>query len=435
MDNLVFLPEITENSKSVDKVHLHWVVSDEAIVNKDDVVMEVTTNLDDNYCVVAHKSGVFIRFWDDDITIEKTKHIGKKFKISDAPKVCIGGIFDSYETFISSFFKYKAKVSVDSFTNEKTINWKYVAEPIIKFPFISSRSYDCFNHLKLSKNNLNREDVGIGIAAFKKVIYISDYFSKNLSFSFVFSEGNSYIEFAYSQDKIKLKKNDTISFLFDNGNISDFKIRNSPYKKSENSKTRCIKCQLYAEDIDNLTNSLISKWKITYTDEQKPSIIDDVVPAKEKVKIPMFLLMKHYSLTDHLKSAKRTPLLIQNYTKYYTKILKKEIPDYEYPTKTHKGKGSDNGIATFDWCYVYLMQDLSTSYYKIGLSKTPEYRERTLQSEKPTIRMICHKKLPSRKIAEAFERALHNAFADKRIRGEWFNLDENDVVQIEESLK
>lgn len=24
MDNLVFLPEITENSKSVDKVHLHF---------------------------------------------------------------------------------------------------------------------------------------------------------------------------------------------------------------------------------------------------------------------------------------------------------------------------------------------------------------------------------------------------------------------------
>lgn len=435
MDNLVFLPEITENSKSAEKVRLHWVVSDEAIVNKDDVVMEVTTNLGDNYSVVAHKSGVFICFWDDDITIEKTKHIGKEFKISDVPKVCIGGIFDSYQDFISSFFKYKAKVSVDSFTNEKTINWVYVAEPIIIFPFIYSKSNDTFNHLKLSKNNLNRKDVGTGTSAFRKVINISDYFSKGISFNFVFSEGNSCIEFSYSQDKIKLKKNDRISFLYDNGNISDFIIQNSPYRINEKSKTRYIKCQLYAEDIENLANSLISKWKITYADEQKPSIIEDVVPAKEKVKIPISLLMGHYSLTNHLKRAKRTPLLIQNYTKYYNKILKKEVPDYEYPRKTHKGKGSDNGIATFDWCYVYLMQDLSNNYYKIGMSKTPEYRERTLQSEKPTIRMICHKKLPSRKIAEAFERALHNAFADKRIRGEWFNLDENDVVQIEESLK
>jgi hypothetical protein len=33
---------------------------------------------------------------------------------------------------------------------------------------------------------------------------------------------------------------------------------------------------------------------------------------------------------------------------------------------------------TFDWCYVYLMKDVSNNYYKIGISKTPEYRERTL---------------------------------------------------------
>ena len=31
MDNLVFLNEIKENSKSVDKVHLHWVVSDDGV--------------------------------------------------------------------------------------------------------------------------------------------------------------------------------------------------------------------------------------------------------------------------------------------------------------------------------------------------------------------------------------------------------------------
>ena len=90
---------------------------------------------------------------------------------------------------------------------------------------------------------------------------------------------------------------------------------------------------------------------------------------------------------------------------------------------------------TFDWCYVYLMKDVSNNYYKIGISKTPEYRERTLQSEKPTIEMICNKKLPARKIAEAFEKALHTAFAEKRIRGEWFKLDDNDVMLLIETFK
>lgn len=435
MDNFVFLPEIADNSLSIEKVNLHWVTPDETIVNKGDVLMEVTTNLGDTYIVTAHKSGVFLRFWEEDLTIEKTKYQEKEFKIADAPKVCIGGIFDSYEEFISSFFKYNAKVGIDSFTNEKSINWVYVAEPIINFPYITDKRYDSFNSLKLSKNNLKRKDVTIGIGAFRKVINISDYRSKGISFSFVFSEWNSYIEFTYSQDKIKLKKNDTISFLFDNGNISDFKLCNSPYKINEKSDTRYIKCQLYAEDIENLSNSQISKWRISFADEQKPPVTEDVVPAKDNIRMPFNALTGILHLTDYYRRVKRTPYLIQDYAKYYIKVLKKEVPNYKHPSKTHKGIDPDNHGVVFDWCYVYLMRDQSNNYYKIGMSKTPEYRERTLQSEKPTIDMICNKRLPSLKIAKAFEKALHNAFADKRIRGEWFSLNENDVAEIVESLK
>ena len=47
MDNFVFLPEIADNSLSIEKVNLHWVTPDETIVNKGDVLMEVTTNLGD----------------------------------------------------------------------------------------------------------------------------------------------------------------------------------------------------------------------------------------------------------------------------------------------------------------------------------------------------------------------------------------------------
>ena len=62
--------------------------------------METITNTGNTYPVVAHRSGMFIRFWNEDVNIEKTKYEAKEFKIADAPKVCIGGIYDSYEDYI-----------------------------------------------------------------------------------------------------------------------------------------------------------------------------------------------------------------------------------------------------------------------------------------------------------------------------------------------
>lgn len=85
-------------------------------------------------------------------------------------------------------------------------------------------------------------------------------------------------------------------------------------------------------------------------------------------------------------------------------------------------------------CFVYLMKDETNGYHKIGISNKPEYRERTLQSEKPTIVLLCAKEFPTRIIAEAIESALHKAFEDKRLRGEWFALDENEVLDIIKTL-
>lgn len=75
--------------------------------------------------------------------------------------------------------------------------------------------------------------------------------------------------------------------------------------------------------------------------------------------------------------------------------------------------------------WVYLMKDLRSGYVKIGESINPRYRESTLQSEQPLIELI-----------EAWEgtwddeQDLHRAYAEKRIRGEWFSLDEGDIEAI-----
>jgi hypothetical protein len=80
------------------------------------------------------------------------------------------------------------------------------------------------------------------------------------------------------------------------------------------------------------------------------------------------------------------------------------------------------------------MKDETNGYHKIGISNKPEYRERTLQSEKPTIALLCAKEFPTRIIAEAIESALHKTFEDKRLRGEWFALDEKDVLNVIKTL-
>ncbi len=68
--------------------------------------------------------------------------------------------------------------------------------------------------------------------------------------------------------------------------------------------------------------------------------------------------------------------------------------------------------------FVYLMKDKANGLYKIGKSINPSYRERTLQSEKPSIEMVFN--APER--GDFNERSLHLKYAEVRKRGEWFIL-------------
>jgi hypothetical protein len=86
-----------------------------------------------------------------------------------------------------------------------------------------------------------------------------------------------------------------------------------------------------------------------------------------------------------------------------------------------------------DECFVYLMKD--KALYKIGISKKAEFRERTLQSEKPTVGLIAAKKFINRRIAAAFEKALHESYSHKRKRGEWFILNDEEVLEIKVTLE
>lgn len=71
----------------------------------------------------------------------------------------------------------------------------------------------------------------------------------------------------------------------------------------------------------------------------------------------------------------------------------------------------------------YIMIDHNTGYYKIGKSKKPRFLEKTLQSEKPTIEMLFV-------INKNIEKELHRRYSDKRVRGEWFRLEDKDVEYL-----
>ncbi|MCD8529337.1 MAG: GIY-YIG nuclease family protein [Flavobacterium sp.] len=76
------------------------------------------------------------------------------------------------------------------------------------------------------------------------------------------------------------------------------------------------------------------------------------------------------------------------------------------------------------------MIDLNTGHHKIGMSYSPEFREKTLQSEKPDIVTVYTRKFTNRKLAKDFEVELHKKYVHKRVRGEWFDLDSIEINEI-----
>lgn len=72
---------------------------------------------------------------------------------------------------------------------------------------------------------------------------------------------------------------------------------------------------------------------------------------------------------------------------------------------------------------LYLMKDERTLAYKIGVSNSPLFREKTLASEKPSIKLV-----GAWADLSKFEKAWHIYFRRERIRGEWFSLTRAQVA-------
>lgn len=77
--------------------------------------------------------------------------------------------------------------------------------------------------------------------------------------------------------------------------------------------------------------------------------------------------------------------------------------------------------------HIYLLKD-SSGYIKIGCSENYKKRVRSLQYSNPTVKVI---KLIKTKDIIGLESLLHETFAHRRIKGEWFSLTDDDMNQID----
>ena len=78
---------------------------------------------------------------------------------------------------------------------------------------------------------------------------------------------------------------------------------------------------------------------------------------------------------------------------------------------------------------MYLMKNNGNGYIKIGFTRgDPTYRESTLQSQEPEIELINHWKG-----SMDDEQQLHSMFDEKRLRGEWFSLEPEDISKVDSS--
>lgn len=101
----------------------------------------------------------------------------------------------------------------------------------------------------------------------------------------------------------------------------------------------------------------------------------------------------------------------------------KKLQEYKHELELFYNIEPTPKTKTRFYTYVYILFDERTCYYKIGKSINPLFREKTISSEIPSVKMIFISPLTNPET----EKELHKIFNKKRIRGEWFKLNQDDI--------
>ena len=226
----------------------------------------------------------------------------------------------------------------------------------------------------------------------------------------------NYLKLRYERKKINLNKKCSLHLLFDNDSVVTLNAISNPVKVESWASDSIIKYSLSLDDLKTLEQHRLVQWQIINGDGIKVASGANICCCE----------YNEYNPTKMTLSAD----VLKDFIMKYNKAVEDNIT-----TQLVQDNDESNHPIKEKTCFVYLMIDTTNNFYKIGISNNPRYREHTLQSDKPTIELISAKEYPTRTIAEAIEAALHKAYGEKRIRGEWFNLNEEDVENIKETLK
>lgn len=284
-------------------------------------------------------------------------------------------IYSDIDEFIDEIYPIKYHIEQDEFTAIKSIAWN-LDDPDYEDSFRSKYGLNPDSYIDLNvENNLP--------------VMILGFF----------------------RNRIQIYKRDTISFKFEDDRNLHFPVLAPPIK---NGRLSTVSIALNANDINEFETVQWKKIRIEHFNGEAPVIIEnECLPCHSEGFAQAYFMKYVYEYKQALKELE---------------IALNSVPK-------HHVYGNEGLSQSDEACYVYLMIDNSNGYHKIGISNHPDYREKTLQSEKPAIEKVCAKRFPSRIIAQSIESALHTAFASKRIRGEWFNLSEKEVAQIIETLR
>jgi len=167
-----------------------------------------------------------------------------------------------------------------------------------------------------------------------------------------------------------------------------------------------------------------------YTDEYRDVILDFIKDA-DNFKSKRFWAT-HYNnlILDDMDNLIRDFYFYSDakkilYSKNYLELVKYDefiMYKNEQFDRLNKQKHTQRNYIAKDK-KAYIIKDNNTGLYKIGRSSNPLDREKTLQAEKPTIKLI-------KIFKDDVEKELHDKYNKQRVRGEWFNLNKVQLKYI-----